>query len=403
MNIKIKASGVYCLLGDDYGKVYTALKKQFGDGEEQLFTERTPGHDYLQWELPGEGWTALSSGDPLMSQEVRKELQNRCHAISQKFGNNQATAQRILSVPDDDYIFYKADENGRLLIRLTAWGYRYPERIGGGDTTGTTIRKEATIHTVIKLIYDGKPMAGKEFKLNGYKRETDNSGILEVGNLPIGYQFDLEIDGQRQHIVIAEDQGELIIDLTKFTTIEVKALLDGNAYDGAIAKISYGDKNIEVACDATGRAIARLPISLDNGDCTVSVDSEMQQKTLSPTDINTFVFSIISPKPEIAPPPVSPVEIGSDETAVDTPIDAGEKNEPVHPEDINEEKVEDKTDEGKGDNTSEDIQIKEEEQVKQTPPPSNSPWVIIGEICAALALVALTILTYSFCAGALVG
>lgn len=403
MNIKIKASGVYCLLGDDYGKVYTALKKQFGDGDEQLFTERTPGHDYLQWELPGEGWTALSDCDPLMSQEVRKELYDRCQAISQKFGNNQATAQRILSVPDDSYVFYKADENGRLLIRLTAWGYRYPERVGGGDTSGTIIRKEATEHTVIKLIYDGKPMAWKEFKLNGYKRKVDDTGILDVGDLPIGYQFDVEIDERKQHITIEEGHGELCIDLTKFTTIEVKALLDGNAYDGAVAKITYGDKNIEITCDATGRAIAKLPINLDNGICTVCVGSEMQQKTLSPTDINAFVFSIISPKPEIVSLPEPPVEIGSDETAVDTPIDTGEKNEPDQPEDVNEEKVEDKIDEGKGDNTPENIQVKEEEQEKPTPPPSNSPWVIIGEICAALALVALTILTYSFCAGALVG
>ncbi len=397
MNIKIKASGVYCLLGDDYGKVYTALKKQFGDGEEQLFTERTPGHDYLQWELPGEGWTALSNSDPLMSQEVRKELQNRCQAISRKFGNNQATAQRILSVPDDSYIYYKADESGRLLIRLTAWGYRYPERVGGGDTSGTIARTEATEHTVIKLIYDGNPMPQKEFKLNGYKRKTDDSGILEVGDLPVGYQFDMEVDGQKQHITIAEGQGELVIDLTRFTTIEVKALLDGSSYDGAVAKIAYGDKNVELTCDAAGRAVAKLPISLNNGICTVSMGSEMQQKKLSPTDINTFVFSLISS------PPKPPVKVKNGDAGPNTSLDTDEKNESVQSEEVKEEKVEDKTDAEIDDGNSENIKVEEEEQVKQTPPPSNSLWTIVGEICAALALVALTVLTYSFCAGVLVG
>ncbi len=397
MNIKIKASGVYCLLGDDYGKVYTALKKQFGDGEEQLFTERTPGHDYLQWELPGEGWTALSNSDPLMSQEVRKELQNRCQAISRKFGNNQATAQRILSVPDDSYIYYKADESGRLIIRLTAWGYRYPERVGGGDTSGTIARTEATEHTVIKLIYDGNPMPQKEFKLNGYKRKTDDSGILEVGDLPVGYQFDMEVDGQKQHITIAEGQGELVIDLTRFTTIEVKALLDGSSYDGAVAKIAYGDKNVELTCDAAGRAVAKLPISLNNGICTVSMGSEMQQKKLSPTDINTFVFSLISS------PPKPPVKVKNGDAGPNTSLDTDEKNESVQSEEVKEEKVEDKTDAEIDDGNSENIKVEEEEQVKQTPPPSNSLWTIVGEICAALALVALTVLTYSFCAGVLVG
>ena len=60
MNIKIKASGVSCLIGDDYDRVYATLKKQLGEGDEQLFTERIPGHEYLQWELPGEGWNSLS-------------------------------------------------------------------------------------------------------------------------------------------------------------------------------------------------------------------------------------------------------------------------------------------------------------------------------------------------------
>lgn len=402
MNIKIKASGVYCLLGDDYGKVYTALKKQFGDGEEQLFTERTPGHDYLQWELPGEGWTSLSGSDPLMSQEVRKELQNRCQAISRKFGNNQATAQRILSVPDDSYIYYKADESGHLIIRLTAWGYRYPERVGGGDTSGAIARKEATEHTVIKLIYDGNPMPQKEFKLNGYKRNTDDSGILDVGDLPIGYQFDVEADGQKQHITIAEGQGELIIDLTKFTTIEVKVLLDGGAYDGAVAKIIYGDKNVELTCDAAGRAIAKMPISLNNGICTVSVGSEMQQKALSPTDINTFLFCLMFPKQEIVSPPEPPVNVDGGEANYDKPVETDEMKEPVQPDEIKDEQVEENNEEEKNDDNFGNIQD-EEEKERQAPQTSDSLWIIVGEIGAALALATLTALTYSFCAGVLVG
>jgi hypothetical protein len=105
MNIKIKSAGVFCLIGDDYDRVYATLKKQLGEGDEQLFTERTPGHEYLQWELPGDGWIALSAGDPLMEQEVRKELLRRQQAVSSRFGKNQDMAQRILSVPDDSYVF----------------------------------------------------------------------------------------------------------------------------------------------------------------------------------------------------------------------------------------------------------------------------------------------------------
>lgn len=291
MNIKIKASGVYCLIGDDYDKTYMALKRQLGEGEEQIFTERTPGHEYLQWNLPGDGWKALSECDPLMEDLVRKELYRRSQLIISKFGANQLMAQKVLSYPDDSYVFYKADDSGQVVIKLTAWGYRYPERIGEGPATGFAIPTAKKEPVVIKLMYDGAPMPEKDLKLNGFLRTTDRNGILEVGNLPVGYQFDVEADKVREHVVVTMGQEELVLDLTDYAMVEVKAFLNDRPYDGAQVDIRYGGRNLQLVCDGDGQCVTKLPVDLSQGECVVSVDGQTRQSRLD-GPVTLFRFDI---------------------------------------------------------------------------------------------------------------
>ena len=114
MNIKIKSSGVYCPFGNDYEKYYATLKKQLVAEDEQLFTERIPGYEYLQWELPGDGWKSLGIADPLLDREIRAEYIRRQQLICKKFGSNQEMALKLLSVPDDNYVYYKIDNSGKI-------------------------------------------------------------------------------------------------------------------------------------------------------------------------------------------------------------------------------------------------------------------------------------------------
>ncbi|MDE5635943.1 MAG: hypothetical protein K2I52_06530, partial [Muribaculaceae bacterium] len=216
MNIKIKATGIACLLGDDYDRVYTALTRQFGKGTDCLFTERIAGHEYLQWILPGEGWTALAQGDPIMTDQVRQELKTRRQAVVARFGANVDMAHRVLTVPDDEYVYYKADVNGSIDIKLTAWGYRYPERVDGGNATGMVTPNATTENVSVKITYNGEPVPGKEFKINDFKRVTDEKGMLTIGNLPIGYQFDIEADGISRHCIVTAGESVVELDCTVY-------------------------------------------------------------------------------------------------------------------------------------------------------------------------------------------
>lgn len=301
MNVKIK-EGAYCLIKDkNYDQVFVALQKQLGEKERLLFAERTPGSNYLQWTLPGDGWVSLSNGDPLMEQLVRKELSDLQKNVCAQFGNNQEIAQAILSVPSDEYIYYKPDDNGNLMIKLAAWGYSFPEMIGKG-LIGIIKPKVPTEHISISLVYDGKPIPNKALRLNGFGRIVNDQGILDVGNLPIGYQFDVAVENERRHIIVTKGEGNIVIDLTEYTTVEIRALLDGVPYAGAEAELSYMGRHIPLTCDNNGCAITKLPLDKGGSFCRVSIKDAVQQKILQETD-NVFTFQLNSPPP---PPPPEP-------------------------------------------------------------------------------------------------
>lgn len=208
MNIKIKAKEVTCLI-NDYEKVYGGLKKQFGDGREQLFSERIAGHDYLQWQLPGDGWKSLSDNDPLMANEVKRELTKRRNVIKSFFKNGKV-ADNVLFVPGDKFVFYKPDENGGILIRLTAWGYRYPEIVRINAAKFGAPQQNLNCTVAVQVVSEGKGVPGKSINVAGYLRETDEFGLYRVENqLPVGYEFDVTVDEQTKHV--KTHSGENII------------------------------------------------------------------------------------------------------------------------------------------------------------------------------------------------
>jgi len=296
MNIKIKSTGVYCLLGDFYDKTYTAIKNKYGDGENQLLAERVPGYGYLQWELPGNGWKKLTDCDPLMAAEVRKELASKKDIIRKGLGNDNDLAEKILSVPEESYIFYKPSESGKLLIRLTAWGYKYPEIVEGNNVEMVLPKEEYKENVILNFNYAGKPIGNKNFLLNGFERITDTYGHYEVGALPLGYQFDVEINGIKQHVIVQKEKGNITIDLTRYAQVCIRALIGDKPYKGVVVTFSYDGNSSQLTCNEQGVANVKIPLALrtENNTCAVSIDKSTLTKPLEEGD-NEFVFRIDPP------------------------------------------------------------------------------------------------------------
>lgn len=306
MNIKIKAAGVTCLVGEDYNRVYATLVKNLGPLGADFFTERVPGHEYLQWELPGEGWISLGEADPLMANEVRQELIKRKQEVSARFAANQAMAQRILTVPDETYVYYRPNAEGGLDIRLTAWGYRYPERIMGAELDGihsNTKTEPVVIHTV----YDGQPLPEEEIKLNGFSKVTDKEGVYQVGDLPVGYQFDVEARTLKLHVTVMPGQGTVILDLTEQAEVEVLVNQDGLPFIGAEVTLQYRGEEVKWTTDENGRAMGNFAIDPAGSACIVKVGEETQESPLVASGIS-FRFDLVAPEPNEAEAPAGPPE-----------------------------------------------------------------------------------------------
>lgn len=218
MNIKIKASCIYNLIGNDYGRLWTALRNQFGDGEEQIFAERTPGSGYIQWELPGEDWQALSEAEPLKAAMVRNQLDVRKSAVSAILPNSMA--DKVLTVPDESYVWFKDSDRGGVLIRLTAWGYRYPEKIGGTGADGYVPSQDNLVEIAVKVTKSGQPCSGETVLLNGMVRQCGTDGVFVIGALPAGYQFDLEVCGEKRHVVVSECNPIIAFDFPADPVVE---------------------------------------------------------------------------------------------------------------------------------------------------------------------------------------
>ena len=212
MNIKIKADGVLCLVSKDYEQIYLLLRNHFGNDERQLFTERQSGHGYLQWILPDEGWQSLANADAVMQQKVRMELEQRKLEAMNLFGKNKIVAQRVVTVPDEGFIYFKTDDKGELHIRLTAWGYKFPERIGGPGADGTIspARQQQSVH--VKVLCDGKPAAKVLVMVNKNKFATNPQGIVKLGKLDLGSELDVAVENESRHIVVTDGQEEILFE-----------------------------------------------------------------------------------------------------------------------------------------------------------------------------------------------
>lgn len=389
MNVKIKAAGVSCLVGNDYEQVFSKLRKEFGEGDDLLFTQRTPGHQYLQWELPGDGWQKLSDSDPIMAQQVRQELDQRKQVVANRFGSNREFAMRLMTVPDESYVYYKPDAAGRLIIKLTAWGYRFPERVSTGRLTGREEAKDPTEHVELTLTYDGKPLPNKEFTLNGFNRKTDENGKLDIGDLPLGYSFDLGVNGKNHPIDVAPGMGDLKIDLTEYVDIDVTVTKDGAPYVCAMVKVNYSGRVTDIATDAAGKASVQMPVALDGSLASVSVDDQLQQKAVE-QPATSFTFTFVTP-------PAPPVVDNEEEKK---PEETPEETKPVIPP------LPPVVDDKKDDVTEEKKEEKEEEKAEEKPaeqPADNSGLSWLWGMLGALALLALIAGTYAYCYGMLFG
>ena len=295
---KVLTSGIRCLLGGDYENIYQKLIKHLTGDCQGLFTERRTGPDYLQWNLPGDGWKALSECDPITASEVQRQLDDRLEQLRQRYGDNKAMADMVLTVPSNEFIFYKTEPDGKLKIALTAWGYRYPERIDikpiDGDLTRTEKEK-----VQIAFDWDGKHLPNVPFKLKDMLQQTNDSGIFAIHNeIEVGHVIPIVIAGKEESITVVKGQQLYTFDLTKRFNIEVSVTRDGKPAANTTCKLTFGNKTLELTTDDNGHVNQSLAFEPDRGkvadpqpECKITCEDQAQSLTPS-LENNNLQYSL---------------------------------------------------------------------------------------------------------------
>ena len=139
MNIKLNISGIAPLFPQHVpiAQVYSQLRNK-AKSANLLLAEPQTGVGYLQWTLPGDGWTAYTKGDEAEREAVAEAYNQRKATLQAAMDDRTAAA--LFTLPSNDYIFFRAAADG-YDIGIAAWGYRFPNQSPGGEL-GSTLQKQ---------------------------------------------------------------------------------------------------------------------------------------------------------------------------------------------------------------------------------------------------------------------
>ena len=317
MNVKLNINEIIPLLGKGVSMEKLASQLQSKASEAGLLLPAPQaGAGYLQWTLPGAGWIPFSKAPESDKPALAQEHQRRCDILRSALEGSPAK-DAIVQVPSEEYIFFRP-AGATWEMALVAWGYRFPDSPGCKGLETWIVRK-AVQDVCIAFLWDGEKLPNCPFKLNGFPRQTDASGMfIPDQQLYVGSDFTVQAAGvPAVKMVVEAGKRDYFLDLTAFFDARVQVNLDGAPLPGATCILTFGDSHIHLNTDAQGQAFCRQALIPDSQgiplpqqpSCQVRYGEETQR--LVPTrkdDVLTFIFDLHSPKKEEPPvPPVPPV------------------------------------------------------------------------------------------------
>ena len=298
MNIQINADNVYCSFSDKYQQIFLALKKEL-KGNDFIFTERETGAGFLQWEIPGSGGKKLSEADIFEQGVVNEEKERIFSLVRPLFGVNTSMAVQVMSVPSDDFIFFKPDAQGNVQIKLVAWGYKYPEVIGEDEELiGDGISSLNLQEAIVSFWDNGEKLLDYSFRMVGYLRQTDENGEFYVGKIPVGNSYEIEtLDGKKLELKVIKGLREYRFNVTRYVEVLVRSTKDGKPYVNASCLITYNGRETEMKTNAEGKVFISLAQDKNalNDDVVVILEEQRQTKKLLFPSIE-FVFEFLTPQ-----------------------------------------------------------------------------------------------------------
>lgn len=244
-----------------------------------LFCQRQVGSNVLIWTLPEDGWVPLSATtEPLLSR-VHQHYEECCQQIMLAGKSNVNLIKAALSVPSEDYIFFRQQGSGVFELALTAWGYKFPMPGGSEPPTGKGKPRMERQEVRLCFVYDGQRLSEHPFAINDLRRQTDANGIFEAGVHSVGTTFPIEMgDGTTFSLTVEKGKSLYEFDLTKYFVVEIIVYKGGKPLPDTLCVLSYNGGKKNITTDRNGRAESELPFSMTPANCDVTVEGQKQSK-----------------------------------------------------------------------------------------------------------------------------
>lgn len=258
------------------------------------------------WKSEEDGWTPLSLASSAVERSMVLTAQTNLYAkVLEKAPN---MAEKLMTIPNDEYIFYKIREDGTVALLYTAWGFRNFKADITPHFSSHNIEAKETLR--ISFARNGELLPNRNFEVvlpiknNAFK--TDENGVCDFGAFfKAGDTIDIvDIEtGKMFNVVVTPGKADYVLDISQECFVTVCVHKNGVPEAGKEVSIKYASQEMRLTTDATGRCRGKL-IHIPSSMCVARVDDSIQQQELS-ADGGEFVFNFSEP---IAPEPVAPEE-----------------------------------------------------------------------------------------------
>lgn len=324
MDIKVQETGIYKRIPKEL-KSSPQLEDLLNDcfesqSENRIFSHFAAANGYYIWSLPGKSWMQLSKATPDQQELVRCQLDIRKGEIKTVLKNRPDLGltgdmiEKVLSVPSDDFVYYRYDDYGKLEIKLVAWDYQLPavQVIAKGDFRSKGDVPKQSV--VLKFIEAGKPVPDYTFLVRSVggrfvEKKTDEQGAFSMPALIVGSKIDICSNDHTRDFsfVVKAGEGERICDLTGSVNLRISAVMDGDPYSEKPVKVLYGGDEMLLTLSSNGsvtREISYFPgaeviAELDGENQALKVEypvTEIRFEKHSPMS-EILVYSILDGRP----------------------------------------------------------------------------------------------------------
>lgn len=279
MEIKVQERGIFKRIPKDIRSSVQLEDMLAGCFEEEpgknIFAHFSAANGYYIWTLPGKGWLQLSKAGPdedkvkivlkRCLEEVRASLRNRTD-----INVSEDMIDKILSVPSDDYVYYRSDLSGNTEIKLVAWDYQFPAVQNTGASNFKTRSNVPKQSVVLKFIEAGKPVAGYPFLVRSQggrfaDKKTTEDGTFPMPNLVIGSRIEVcSKDRMRDFsFTVKQDESEYVHDITGPVSLLVSSFRDGRPCVGENVRVLYLGRETSLEIGGNGKASIEIPYRQD--------------------------------------------------------------------------------------------------------------------------------------------